>query len=278
MTPGGCCSTPSAGNWALFLLPFIEQTALANQYDFRLWNDSIPGRDNALATGPNAFVLMQSIPAYNCPSDPGAGLLEQPASGNGSNKQYRTSSYRAVSGAGFRGIAWMDSNQTHAWHTQNRGVLFTIGGSHLGMTATGGAAHGATNTRMGGITDGTSNTIMVGEYSTLNTPRRRTFWGYTYTSYNQSTITVGQPRSLLGNYQRCFDIGGVGGDNPCKRGFGGQHTGVILWALADGSVRAIGVNVDMGIEPASDTTPPTVMGVLPAMATIASGEVVQVPE
>jgi prepilin-type N-terminal cleavage/methylation domain-containing protein len=278
VTPGGCCGTPSAGNWALFILPFIEQTNLYNQYDFRLWNDSVPGRDATLTTGPNAFVPMQLLTTYNCPSDPGAGMLERPASGNGSNKHYMTSSYRAVSGAGYRGIAWMDSNQTQAWHTQNRGVLFTIGGTHLGLTATGGAAHGAVNTKIGAITDGTSNTIVVGEYSTLNTPRRRTFWGYTYTSYNQSTITVGQPRHLLGDYAKCFAIGGVGGDNPCKRGFGSQHTGIIQWAFADGSVRPISTSVDIGIQPSSDATPPTVMGVLPALATINGGEIPQLPD
>ena len=277
VTPGGCCGTPSAGNWSLFLLPYIEQTNLYNRYDFRVWNDSDPGR-SGLNGGVNAPILLTPIPTYACPSDVGAGLIEQPASGNGSNKQYMTSSYRAVSGAGYRGIAWMDSNQTHAWHTQNRGVLFTVGGSHYGLTATGGAAHGQASTKMGQITDGTSNTIVVGEYHTPNTPRRRTFWGYTYTSYNQSTITVGQPRALLADYARCFAIGGNGGDNPCKRGFGSLHTGVIQWAFADGSVRPVGTTVDIGVEPASDATPPTVMGVLPALATISSGEVVQLPD
>jgi prepilin-type processing-associated H-X9-DG protein len=53
-----------------------------------------------------------------------------------------------------------------------------------------------------------------------------------------------------------------------------MHTGVLQWAFADGSVRAISSNVDLGVSPASDATPPTVMGVLPAMATINGGEVI----
>lgn len=273
VTPGGCCGTPSAGNWALFILPYLEQTNLYNQYNFALWNDSAPGRTTAVATDVNGPVVQTIIAAYNCPSDPGAGLLERPASGNGSDKTYRTSSYRAVSGAGYRGLAWMDSNQTHFWHTANRGVLFTVGGSHLGRTATGGAAHGASATKIGAITDGTSNTIMLGEYHTITQPRRRSFWGYTYTSYNQSTVTVGQPRHLIANYNRC-NIGGAGGDNPCKRGWGSMHTGVIQWALADGSVRPIGTSVDLGVSPTSDAVTPTIMGVLPALATISGGEVV----
>ena len=273
VTPGGCCGTPSAGNWALFLLPFIEQQALYNRYDFTLFNDSAPGRTVAAATDVNGFAVTQKIPAYMCPSDPGAGELLIPASGNGNNKVYMTSSYRACSGAGYRGVAWMDSNQTNAWHTANRGVLFTVGGSHLGRTATGGDAHGASPTKIGGITDGTSNTIVVGEYHTITQPRRRTFWGYTYTSYNQSTVTVGQPRTLIANFDRCNIPGQPGGDNPCKRGWGSMHTGVLQWAFGDGSVRSIGANVDLGVSPASDATPPTVMGVLPALATISGGEV-----
>ena len=278
VTPGGCCSTPSAGNWALFILPFIEQTNLYNQYNFALWNDFLPGRapraNPRPVTDVNGPVVETVIATYACPSDPGAGVLERPGSGRGSNKLYRTSSYRAVSGAGYRGIAWMDSNQTNAWHTANRGVLFTVGGYHYDRTATGGAAHGAGQTKIGAITDGTSNTIVLGEYHTINSPRRRSFWGYTYTSYNQSTVTVGQPRHLIADYNRCVALGGVGTSNPCNRGWGSMHTGVLQWAFGDGSVRAISANVDLGIEPAANNITPTVMGILPALASINGGEVV----
>ncbi len=276
VTPGGCCGTNSAGNWCLFLLPYLEQGSLHARYDFNLWNDAAPGRSNSPHTVPlpNDFAVMQKLSVYSCPSDTGAGELLQPASGNGANKRYMTGSYRACSGAGYRGIAWMDSNQTDAWHTANRGVLFTVGGSHLGLTATGGAVHGASATKIGGITDGTSNTIVVGEYHTITQPRRRTFWGYTYTSYNQSTVTVGQRRTLLANYDKC-NTGGNGGDNPCKRGWGSLHTGIIQWAFGDGSVRGISSSVDLGVEPASDAIRPTILGVLPALATIQGGEVVQ---
>ncbi len=280
VTPGGCCGTNSAGNWALFILPFLEQNNLYNRYDFALWNDAAPGRSVQPHTvqQPNDFVTMSFVPTYICPSDINTQQLDLPESGNGSNKRYAPGSYRAVSGAGYRGIAWMDSNQTHAWHTQNRGVLFTVGGSHLGLTATGGASHGATATKIGEITDGTSNTVVVGEFHTRTNNRRRTFWAYTYTSFNQSTITIGQPRVLNGDYNRCVAIGGAGTSNPCKRGWGSLHTGALQFALADGSVRSVGTTVDMGIEPASDNITPTVVGVLPALATRSSGEVAQIPD
>ena len=108
---------------------------------------------------------------------------------------------------------------------------------------------------------------MLGEYHTRTRNRRRTFWAYTYTSYNQSSVVVGQPRQLIPNYNKCVSIGGAGGSNTCKRGWGSNHPGSIMFCLADASVRPIGVNVDMG------SRTPLNMGVLPAMATMANGEI-----
>ena len=106
---------------------------------------------------------------------------------------------------------------------------------------------------------------MVGEYATRTTISRSTFWAYTYTSYNQSAVVLPpQSRQLLNDFDRCVAIGGVGDSNPCKRAWGSFHTGVINFALADGSVRAISTNVDMNK--------------LAAMATIAGNEVVNVDQ
>jgi hypothetical protein len=45
--------------------------------------------------------------------------------------------------------------------------------------------------RIANITNGTSNTLMVGEYYTgPNRRRRTTFWAYTYTSFNQSEVVL----------------------------------------------------------------------------------------
>jgi prepilin-type processing-associated H-X9-DG protein len=93
-------------------------------------------------------------------------------------------------------------------------------------------------------------------------PRRRTFWAYTYTSYNQSSISD-QSRILNNSYLACYYSGGPGGDNPCKRGFGSFHTNGLNFALADGSVRFVSNSVDIRM--------------LGAMATIAGGEVVNLP-
>ncbi|MBI2481634.1 MAG: DUF1559 domain-containing protein, partial [Planctomycetia bacterium] len=229
VTPGGCCGTPSAGTWTLFILPFMEQQPLHDRYDFNTWNDT--NRNAA-----NTFVTTQLLPSYVCPSDINTKNTDRPSSGNGSGLQYAPGSYRAVSGAGT-GASWMDSNQYDAtFHFPNRGVLHTVGGSHYTTTIPY-TANPSSGTRLAGILDGTSNTIIVGEYHTKTQNRRRTFWSYTYTSYNQSTVVVGEPRQLIPDYNRCVAIGGRGGDNTCKRGWGSLHPGALQFALADGSVR-----------------------------------------
>ena len=96
------------------------------------------------------------------------------------------------------------------------------------------------------VIDGTSNTLLVGEYHTVTRNRRRTFWAYTYTSYNQSSITLGQSRMLIADYDRCVAIGGSGDSNVCKRGFGALHSGGAMnFAFADGGVRSISPNINM---------------------------------
>ena len=275
VTPGPCCATPSAASWTLSILPFLEQSNLYNRYDFKLFNDSAPGRTGATG-GPNAFATMQKMAVYACPSDFNANKIQRPESGNGSDNDYVTGSYRGISGAGYRGLRFMDANQIDKWHTDNRGVLITLGGSHYGLTATGAAAHNIPCTPLSQILDGTSNTILVGEYHTRTHPNRRTLWAYSYASYNKAMVTVGQPRMLIADYDRCVAIGGAGPNNGvdvCKRGLGSFHSaGSINYAFADGSTRALTIDVDMGTEPPNNTTVPTDMGILPALATAAGGE------
>jgi len=141
------------------------------------------------------------------------------------------SSYRAVSGKTDT-TGWMDnadgSNLSDSW----RGVLHSIG------------TNGFRVEKFSSITDGASNTIMVAEYHTRTRPRRGTFWAYTYTSYSQSSFTA-QRRILIPDYDRCVAIGGTGGSNACKRGWGSMHVGGMQVLLADGASRFMSENIDL---------------------------------
>jgi len=233
--------------WSVALLPFVEQAAL-----YQLWD---PGADSS-SSGTNAQVRIRSIPVYNCPSDPNIGRLVNPVTGTpNSERVYATSSYRGVSGRSSNGLYFDD-----AWHF-DEGQFLTLSRNDKGaLTAIG---YGISPTRLRDITDGTSNTLMVGEGQTLTTLGRGTFWAHTYSSYALGSITVGEPVPSFGitDYQACADAANTMGylDNSCKRFFGSQHIGGVQFSLCDGSVKFVSRNVDQ-----------VVIG---GMATIAGNEI-----
>ena len=101
-------------------------------------------------------------------------------------------------------------------------------------------------------------------YEAANTPGRRTFWAYAYTSYNQSLVSFAQPWTLLPDYAACSTAGtaynSTSAANQCKRAWGSFHaSGNLNFAFCDGSVHTVTRNVDM-------------VNVLPALATIAGDE------
>lgn len=239
VTDGPCCSTPSGTPWAVHILPYVEQNNLNNQYLYTAFNEDPT----------NAFVRTQLVKIYNCPSDTNAGKMFNPASGPGSGLQFMASSYRAMSGRGYgpNGESWWfdDPESGRRLPNNQRGAIH--GTSKL---------YGLQTERLTDIIDGTSNTLMVGEYATRTSPRRATFWAYTYTSYSQSSA-VPQSRTLMNDYDACVALGD---SNPCKRGWGSFHTGVINFVWCDGSVRPVRTSIDMNL--------------FVALATIAGGEVV----
>lgn len=241
VTLGACCNSPSFESWPILLLPYLENNNLAQQYDFKQTNEA-PENEVFRETRNNLF---------SCPSEPQPGQLLKPESGPGNTLEYRTGSYRGVGGKSD-GSGWWDSYpQYQTLPLEWRGVLHLVDGRGV-----------LTCEKIANVTDGTSNTWLVGEYSTRTRPRRKTFWAYSYGSYNRSDC-VAQSRTLLNDYDRCAAIAGPGLEQACNRGWGSFHDGVIQFLLVDGSVRPLSTNVDMSI--------------FADLATIGGGEARQVP-
>jgi hypothetical protein len=195
---------------------------------------------------------------YTCPSDPNAKKILEPeskAGGDPSGRRFMTGSYRANTGVGDpANNRWWDTYETSDPRTPPQDLRGPI---HVQSRAV-----GLTGEPIAAITDGTSNTLMVGEYTTRSHERRTTFWARAYTSYSMSAASPGQSRTLIGDYDRCDAIGGVDGIQPCKRAWGSQHAaGTINFLNCDGSVRNIKPSIDMNT-------------VFPAMCSIAGGEVI----
>jgi prepilin-type processing-associated H-X9-DG protein len=118
--------------------------------------------------------------------------------------------------------------------------------------------------KIANIADGTSNTLMIGEYATKTHQNRRTFWAYAYTSYNESVVTFAQSRTLVPDFDLCSNTAPFG-TNQCKRAWGSFHSaGMLNFAFCDGSVQSISPSIDMNF-------------VMPSLATIAGDEVVSWP-
>jgi prepilin-type N-terminal cleavage/methylation domain-containing protein/prepilin-type processing-associated H-X9-DG protein len=278
LPPGGMQSgyngTPCYTNWAIEILPYIEQGNLYQQYNQLQFN----------TFAANNAVGKNRVPVYECPSDPLVGMLENPASGPGNGQQWMHGSYRANSGRGSSNnaqTAW-DTFEPDLWpaNTLNQSFKGPLHGTATAYNGIPALTYVEPNTKqpisqMGGpekftnIIDGTSNTIMAGELVFTDVTRRATFWAYTYASYNQSSFLT-ESRILGTSYNKCWKPdgvhdGGAGADNPCKRGWGSMHTGGGMNILmCDGSVRWLSFNVDINL--------------LAAMATIAGGEVAQFPD
>jgi len=99
--------------------------------------------------------------------------------------------------------------------------------------------------KISSIIDGTSNTIMVSEYHTRTQNRRRAFWAYSYTSFNQATITEKSP-TLLADFNQC--AAALSADNnPCKRAIASLHPGGLNSLKADGSVVFLKNSISMRV-------------------------------
>src|SRR5262245_490894 len=263
-----CCNTEGAAAWQVMILPFIEQDALYRLYD----------QSKTLEHANNKALRESPVKTYTCPADLNAGQLLVPASGPAVNYspplQYRSSSYRGMAGQNGGTNGFDDPFGALQYPLGWRGVLHAGSNARFPTAGVAGAALTPSAQWMNyspnysnpetftTISDGTSNTIAIGEYATSTTIGRTNFWAYEFTGYQMGGITIPpESRQLMNSFDACTAAcpNCVDGNQPCKRGFASFHTGVINWAFADGSVRSLSTNIDMIL--------------LAAMATIDNGEV-----
>jgi prepilin-type N-terminal cleavage/methylation domain-containing protein/prepilin-type processing-associated H-X9-DG protein len=255
--------------WAISVLPYLEQTAVG-----QMWDPTTPNAFND-PTGKMTVLRNTKLNIYICPSDPNPFVASKPASGPGGSGIQTSanismqSNYRGVAGTswGSRNFKddtggdanWDDGTQVRylsAWNLGMRGV-FSSSTDYMGGNT-------PAAVRIAEITDGTANTLMFGEYATAKgTLSRRTLWSYAYTSFNLSSVTIAQSRTLIPDFDQCaLAPPATNNGNQCKRAWGSLHSGGTLnFAFADGSVRTVPKNVDMNF-------------VLPALGSIGNGETI----
>lgn len=243
--------------WGVSILPYIEQQALytsltgAGILHFErggpnMWPGQADGFNadslNAIGTVSTGFGggAKSELTMFVCPADPWPGTT---------TSGYGKTNYVGCMGSDTSGGSWTWSSPSGA---QQNGILLQSNNNYRNWT-----------TRMSDITDGTSNTIMLGEVTNNNA-------SYPVSSTDNFPIWAGGNPSFSGqgrqhNYFRLTDattpLNLKTGANA-DRAFGSMHTGGGMFLMADATVHFV--------SDAIDTT------VYQALGTRAGGEVASV--
>ncbi|MBS0205019.1 MAG: DUF1559 domain-containing protein [Planctomycetes bacterium] len=228
----------------VFLMPYIDQAPAYNSYNFSNCSSQsspygmpVQGSDSV-----NVNIMQMHLAALECPSDPAAGNLV--TSNAGVTTDYYSRNHCRQTSYLFSVGAFTDYDSPYATKAND---------IRQGAFGNSGAA------RLSGITDGTSNSLLIGESwggihktSTSYGP-----WGLsgTHTSVhgriytnNGSTLTsaIASPYTYLGINQN-YTAGAV----PVKSyawQFVSGHTGGAHFLLGDGTVRFLSANLDYMIQ------------------------------
>ncbi|MCC6510430.1 MAG: DUF1559 domain-containing protein [Pirellulaceae bacterium] len=217
------------GSHLLKLLPFIEQNNLYSQINFAGTVNGVPNagvispRNQRLTDG--RLLRQLILPALVCPSDPAGGW--HPTS------NWAMTNYTASMGSQYM----FSSNGCQEYNRPN-------GTRGHGTTADGGQVSGIISrlhwsAGIAELTDGTSNTILMGEirpvcgdYTQRPWVDEDAFWVGTLGPINFPTCP-GEP-----GYNAGPGCNGIT-SRPCSQAFKSKHVGGAQFALGDGSVRFI---------------------------------------
>jgi prepilin-type N-terminal cleavage/methylation domain-containing protein/prepilin-type processing-associated H-X9-DG protein len=222
-------ATQSYMGWGIATLPYIEQEPLFRQYD-----------DTKLNSDPaNAAVLATKVNVHMCPADIEAGKLQTCEYTGYNVRQQVVSSYKAVSGrtAATGNLFWDYSQSFPNINVQQ--------GSNKGMMHAAGPGIGV-GEPLSKVIDGTSNTLMIGEYHTTTNLQRKAYWGVSAAFYSVGSLGPDSPTRGLTDHAACAALVVTGNSNRCNRAFASLHTGGGMnFAMGDGSVRVVQSTIDM---------------------------------
>jgi prepilin-type processing-associated H-X9-DG protein len=219
LPPGAKANSQDMFSFHVFILPYMEQANLYNQFSLNQSYDSA-------ANLPLGLVVP---PTYLCPSS--VQLYTQYGAGEwaGGTQITFTTHYYGVAGPIGTNPA---TGAAYAALTTNQGNEATQGVLGMGSAV-----------RMTDIKDGTSNTLMLGEMSWTNANYYRVWHRGTYSDdQDRDTTCCRNVANAISSTP--YD----GSSNANDTSFGSQHAGNgANFALADGSVRWVDIQISMGV-------------------------------
>jgi len=261
-------SYPTDGYWGyqVRIAPYLEQDNLAQVVSTAVSAANAAGTPSAAwpwwlaipnTSGGSRFVVSQKFKIYSCPSDTrGMQVWTEDGTGN----QHALTSYMGVTGR--------DSYQETLPGTGNPTA------SAAKLPGQDGVLYVNSKVRIGGMSDGASNTLMIGE----RPPDNSTEYGWMWVAWGYDGYGFGAGDCLLGVRERIpsmttapalYKAGSPNNPNDWNH-YWSMHPGGGMWLLGDGSVRFIaysaGANVVTQVSGINVT-------LLEAMASRAGGEV-----
>jgi prepilin-type N-terminal cleavage/methylation domain-containing protein len=193
-------TTASGWGWGALILPFVEQSSLHTQLNVAGGNATIPASATTLTQTP--------LKVFRCPSDTG------PAT-NSNRGNHSTSNYAGVYGAHDQDLNSLVTN-ANGMFFQNSAVRFAD------------------------ATDGTSNTLFVGErrYDTSGTAPGGTKNGAIWLGRAPGGGNAATVHTIWG-HSSVFRLNGTQ-----AYAFSSNHTGVVGFVLGDGSVRFLTTTIN----------------------------------
>jgi len=218
-------------NWAICILPFLEASNLYDQYDNNVSNcDPV-----------NIPVLQTFLPVMICPSDVNTDQL--------ADASHYTPDYEAAPGS-YKGVAGGDhALHDHRWWWPNRCGKptdpWTRGPLHVVCDPTASPTDSFSTVITSQITDGLTNTLLVGEYHTIS-GRYNTvgpFWASSVSVHNSSSTWRASYARGLPDYDACVATPG-GHWVYCASAFASLHSGNMMnFVTCGGNVIRISPNM-----------------------------------
>lgn len=196
--------------WNAMILPYVEQSALYNQLNF----------NNRITEAPNRALMSTPMPMAKCPSDNRPDFLTVGTATSAYNlvtPGMTTTNYVACAGT-FVSSAYYDQPED-----RKNGILFED-----------------SDIKFGSVTDGTSNTILVGEtvhYNFLWDPNM-------FGRFGAGDGRADAPESIMRVGQFRTNLPKTASANDQRNSFSSRHTGGSQFTFADGSVHFISETID----------------------------------